>query len=162
MNTSEFKTQAAAVHAQLRDELAQLRSKFEEKRGWLMDDAVEGAITSTLRVLDASLAGLSPEGAVTARVISGEKSAQWWDDQARVPRDSIAYVAKSMGESLPSWERIKGEIIEPTAREFVADAQTLTEAAASLLPWWAPWAIGGGLTLGVVILAGVYLPKPGN
>lgn len=160
MNVSEFGTQAAGVHAQLKTAAQTLRQQFEAERGWTMPDSVEGAISSALKTIDVAIDKLSPGGTITARVLSGEKTAAWWDDAAAVPRESLAYVARTMGESLPSWQRIKGEIIDPTAAEFVADAQSLTEAAASLLPWWTPWAVGGGLALGLVVLVGVYLPKP--
>lgn len=144
-----FTADSERVSLQLREVLASLTSKLAWN-SWRLPDNVVVGVKAALATSAQRITTLAPGGVTWARVIRGEKSAAWWQEQAAETQAVMSSVAADLGAALPTWARIRAEVITPTVLE-VADK---AKAAASFLDAYWPWllaAVVAGL-VGLVVL----------
>ena len=145
--TNDARIAMEGIYNELRGQLAQAQASLAVKR-WTLDDATAAGAKTSLDAAGALLAKLAPSGALTSRVLSGEKAPEWWRGYATEVREAIVYTMKVVGELLPSPSRLWEELVVPTAAEL---AQR-TKDAASLGLDLAPWVLGAAIVLGLAYL----------
>lgn len=118
---------------------------------WLLDDGVAGGARTSLSAAGARLASLSVDGVAGRRVLSGEKSIDWWRPQALEVRAAISSTMDAVGGSMPSPSRLWDEVVTPTAAGVVAGVKSSASSFAELVPWISAAAIA--LVLGYLVFS---------
>lgn len=115
----------------------------------LTDEARWLECRNALAVASALISKLHPDGPITRRVLLGEKTPQWWGEQADAAKESIVYVRGILQVSVFSWSRAWSEVVVPSAVTTKELAAGAVETSASLVPWLSAAAVA--LVVGYVL-----------
>lgn len=146
-----FQFEAPKVVASLRAQVAAYLTTAENN-SWRLPDSVVGAARTAAGVFMATADKLASGGALWQRVVSGEKTAAWWQGLADQLASDIRAANGYIGAALPTLQRLTDEVLSPTLQEFGAEVKGLAESGLDALPWVAAAAIA----LAVVYLVATF------
>lgn len=100
-----------------------------------LSSSVSSAISGALKADSTRVDRLGEGGDLGRAVTSGTLTHAKWIEIAKLTWEDVAAQMRYMGESVPSWNRIWGEVIAPTAATIADGAKQAADIAGSYAPW---------------------------